>query len=79
MIDTQTQKRIEVHTDGTAGPYIMVPVEQIDSICDLLDGAEVSYWVDEQAISLNGKPEISVINLGKGCDVEQVQGLLDQN
>jgi hypothetical protein len=77
MIDTTTRQPLLVSTDGEAGPYIMVPVTQLDTVTALLDANKVSYWVDEEAISLDGKPEITVINLGHRSDPATVQRLLD--
>lgn len=77
MIDVSTKKPLSVSTDGDAGPYIMVPVQQLDRVRDLLDAAKIPYWVDEVAISLDGKPEVTVVNLGRGTDPEEVQKLLD--
>ena len=77
MVETRTRERPRVSTDGNAGPYIMVPVDQLDEIRSLLDANNVGYWVDEQAISLDGKPEIAVINLDRGGDVARIQRLLD--
>ncbi len=78
MIDTGTKKKITVSTDGTAGPYIMVLVEQLAKVRAILDANAIPYWVDEAAISLNGKPEVTVVNLSQGCDSSHVQDLLDQ-
>ena len=75
MIDTRGP--LHVSTDGGAGPYIMVPVGQLDEVTDLLDANKVPYWVDEEAISLDGKPEVAVINLGHGSDPAMAQRLLD--
>ena len=77
MIDTSTDKPLYVSTDGEAGPYIMVPVMQLERVRTLLDTDKTPYWVDEEAISLDGKPEITVINLGRGTDPINVQRLLD--
>jgi hypothetical protein len=77
MTDTTTRKPLHVSTDGGAGPYIMVPVSQLDKVTALLDANRVSYWVDEEAISLDGKPEVTVINLGHRGDPVTVQRLLD--
>ena len=77
MIDTTTRQPLYVSTDGNAGPYIMVPVTQLNDVRTLLDGNKVAYWVDEEAISVDGKPEIAVINLGHGSNSEMVQRLLD--
>jgi hypothetical protein len=77
MIDTTTKKRLVVSTDGGAGPYLMLPVAQLDEVVALLDANKVSYWVDEDAISLDGKPEITVINFGDRVEAIVVQRLLD--
>ena len=55
----------------------MVPVDQLREIRSLLDANSVGYWVDEQAISLDGNPEMAVINLGRGGDAASVQRLVD--
>ena len=77
MIKTRTNGSPCVSTDGNAGPYIMVPVDQLDEIRSLLDANNIGYWVDEQAISLDGNPEITVINLGREGDAARIQRLLD--
>lgn len=77
MIDSFTKGPLYVSTDGTAGPYIMVPVSQLGDVRGLLDAKGVRYSVDEDAISLDGEPEVSVINLGRGVDPEAVQTILD--
>ena len=77
MIDTTTRTPLRVSTDGDAGPYIMVPVAQLEKVKALLDTHDVPYWVDEEAISLDGKPEITVINLRHRTDPERIQHLLN--
>jgi hypothetical protein len=77
MIDATTHKPLTVLAGGEAGPYIMVPVQQLDAIRRLLDAHDVRYWVDEQAISINGKPYVTVINLARQTDGSAVQRLLD--
>jgi hypothetical protein len=77
MIDTTTCQPLHVSTDGGAGPYIVVPVGQLDKLIALFDENKVSYWVDEEAISLDGKPEVAVINLEHGSHPARIQRLLD--
>ena len=77
MTDVVTKKRLYVSTDGTAGPYIMVPLDQLDEVRQLLDQHHIRYSVDEDAISLNGKPYVTVIDLGRGADAAAVQTILD--
>jgi hypothetical protein len=76
MKDVATKKRLSVSTDGTAGPYIMVPVPRLEDVLRLLDQHRVRYAVDEDAISLNGAPEVAVVNLGRGGDAKGVQKIL---
>jgi hypothetical protein len=77
MIDTTTQRPLRVSTDGTAGPYIMVPLSQLDQVKRLLSSRGVRYWVDENAISMNGRPYVAVINLGREGNSAAVQAILD--
>ena len=77
MIDQCTNKLLHVSTDGDTGPYIMVPVKQIDDVRALLDAGGIRYWVDEDAISLDGKPEVTVVNLGRDSDAKAIQKILD--
>jgi hypothetical protein len=77
MIDVMTTKPLYVSTDGTAGPYIMVPVSQLADLRDLLDRHRVRYFVEEDAISLDGAPETVVVDLGHGADAAAVQAILD--
>lgn len=77
MIDTTTEKPLKVSTECDVMPYIMVPVAQLEKVRTLLAANKVSFWVDEEAISLDGKPEVTVINLGHGSDSVKVQHLLD--
>lgn len=78
MRDATTNDRLRVSTDGTAGPYIIVPVKRLDEICNLLSTHNVQFSVDETAISINGEPEFAVIDLGRSGDANTVQRILDQ-
>ncbi len=77
MNNATTQQPLRVLTDGTAGPYIMVPVAQLDEVKQLLHDSRIQYWVDENAISIDGKPEVAIINLGRGANASAVQAILD--
>jgi hypothetical protein len=78
MKDVTTNKPLRVSKDGAAGAYITVPVEQLDDVQNLLDGHNVDYTVEEEVISLNGGPEVAVVDLGRGVDADAVQALLDR-
>ena len=77
MTDATTKKLLRVSTDGTTWPYIMLPVCQLDEVRRLLDSRGIGYWVEENVISLNGAPEVAVINLGRDGDAAAVQAVLD--
>jgi len=77
MIDTMTQKPLRVSIDGTAGPYIDLPVSQLAEVQQLFEKHGVRYWIDEEFISLDGAPETAVVNFGRGADADAVQAILD--
>jgi len=77
MIDTTTRQPLHVSTDGGAAPYITVPVTQLEKVRALLEANKVSYWVDDEVLSLDGKPEVAIINLGHGSSPAVVQSLLN--
>ncbi len=78
MIDQTTKNRLQVATDGIAGPYLMLPMSQLRHICDILDRHAIRYWVDSHAISLDGKPAVIVINFGRTGDASRIQTLIDE-
>jgi hypothetical protein len=77
MTDTTTQRQLRVSTDGTAGPYLMLPLAQVDEVKTLLDQHRIRYWVEENAISINDGPYICVINFGREGNAAAVQAILD--
>ncbi len=81
MRDAITKKPIcvvdEPGTGTGAGPYIMVPVAQLDELRRLLEGHRVPFWVEEDAISLDGEPAVAVVDLGPEADPADVQRILD--
>ncbi len=78
MIDEMTKDSLRVSTDGVAGPYLMVPVTQLDAVLAALDRRKVRYWVDSDAISLDNEPAIAVINFGRSGDALRIQAILDE-
>jgi hypothetical protein len=78
MIDEMTQSNLRVSNDGTAGPYLMVPVAQLDAVLAVLNRHKVRHWVDADAISLDNEPAITVINFGRSGDAVRIQAILDE-
>ena len=77
MTDMTKNKPLRVSGDGSAGPYLMVPLGQLDEVRGLLDSHQIYYWVDENAISLDGEPAIAFVNFGRGTEGRKVQVILD--
>ena len=78
MIDEMTKDILRVSTDGIAGPYLMVPVTQLDEVLAVLDRHKVRYWVDADAISLDNEPAVTVINFGRSNEAVRIQAILDE-
>lgn len=76
MIDSARQERIIVYPDGIAG-YIIVPLDQLNAVEAILRDNGVSYWVDSDSISVDGKPPVIFITLARGTDAVLVQQMLD--
>ena len=78
MIDEKTEDRLRILTDVIAGPFLSVTLAQLPRVRDLLDRHEIHYWVDSQAISLDGRPAVVVVNFGRAGDPARLQALLDE-
>jgi hypothetical protein len=78
MIDSKTRWALQVSDIGTAGPYIRVPFTQLPELRQLLHDHGVRHSVEEEVISVDGGPEIAVVNLGRGADAAAIQAILDQ-
>lgn len=69
---------MRISTDGRGGPYLIVPVQQVDAVKQVLDQAHIRYWVDRTAVSMSGGPVLTVINFGKNADADHIQAVLDR-
>ncbi len=69
-----TKDRLRISTDGIAGPYLMLPLAQLAGVRQRLDRDSV----DGNAISLDGKPAIVVVNFGRAGDATRIQALFDE-
>lgn len=76
MTNATTQHPLQVSNVGTAGPYLRIPLTQLDDIKQLLDSKHIHYWVAEHAISLDDGPYFIIINFGRGADAAAIQSVL---
>lgn len=77
MVDVAEKKSLQVSTDGTAGPYLMVSLDALRQVKSLLDSHGIRYFVDEQAISIDGSPYVTLLDFGLRGDADLIQSLLD--
>lgn len=77
MLDVAKKPTLKVSTDGTAGPYLVLPLEDVGRVKDLLDLHGISHTVEEDAISLDGSPYIAVIDFGLEADTDRIQSIFD--
>jgi hypothetical protein len=77
MTDTSTQRPIQVSTESPSRPYIMLSVEVLEKVRKLLVENGIPHWVEHLRISVDGRPAVTVINLGRNVDSRRVQDLLD--
>jgi hypothetical protein len=78
MIDEMTKKPMRVDSDTVAGPFLMLPLSQLERVRELLDQNGIYYWPDSTAISLFNKPPRIVINFGRTGDANRIQAILDK-
>ena len=78
MIDTSNGERLQLSTESESGPYLDLPLSQVDEVRKLLDREGITYWVDSLAISFDGEPETTVISFSRYVDAARVQAMLDE-
>ena len=76
MIDPINQK-LQVVNDKLSGPYIWVTIDQIERVQKILQDNDIPHWVDHHAVSVDGGPFLTVININQKCDPNRVQAFLD--
>jgi hypothetical protein len=62
---------------GKGRPYIDVPETQLKQLCALLDEHKIRYEVDDDLLSVDGKPWTALVTLARDADPDQVQRILD--
>ena len=77
MTDVITKQPLRVAQTGTVGPYVIVPLDQLPTLKALLDRHRVSYWVHENAISLDGRNYTIVVDFARDAEPAKVQAILD--
>ncbi len=80
MNDLLTKTPLRVLTNREGRAYMKVSVEQAKVVRKLLEENGVNrFWVEENGISINGGPYMTVIYFELRNDPEAIQRLLDEN
>jgi hypothetical protein len=77
MIDIETQTPLKISTDGDAGPYLMVPLNQLHEVRRVLERNGIKHVIEDDAIQWDDKPVIAVIDFDYHADVAKIQEALD--
>jgi len=77
MLDIETRERLQISTDGDAGPYLLVPLDQLPDVGRVLQQHHIAYAVVEDAIELDDRPVIAIIDFGRTADAARIQAAMD--
>ncbi|WP_165220502.1 hypothetical protein [Aquisphaera insulae] len=78
MSTSSTETPLVVSTDGTAGPYVIVAADRVDSVVKALRDGHISVASEGEAVILDGRPAFVVIDLGPDSDIKRAQAILDE-
>lgn len=77
MIEAIDGKPLRVLKYGTTAPFISTPVSRLEELCSLLTNHQIQHTIEANFISLNGGPEMAVVDLDEAADVAEIQAILD--
>ena len=77
MHETSQNRSLNVFTSHGADPHMWLPVSELVRVTSVLDANQVSYSLDEEALSIDGQPEVIYLQFGPRTDAAKVQRLLD--
>ncbi len=77
MTSTLNGTRLQIPDCGDGWLDIRVAADQVDEVRKVLDRQGIRHWADMFAVSIDGKPAVTVISLGKNHDAGRVQTVLD--
>jgi hypothetical protein len=80
MFDVVTGWKVSVERTGAGGPYIIVPFQQVGTLCQLLLDHRIPHAVEGLVPGppYGDPPAEPVVLLGLAVEADRVQDLLDQ-
>lgn len=79
MIDVELNDRLTVHTEGDAGPYLMVPIQQLAQVEAVLHNAHITYSLSRDVVQVDGHDADALIDFGRRADPARIQTILDNH
>lgn len=77
MYDQKTGTTLRVDISDDAGPHVIVPMGQLDSVKSALADADIAYWIDEVSSHSMAEPTDVIIGFGNEQCRDTVQAILD--
>jgi hypothetical protein len=77
MIDIELHTPLLIRTEGNAGPYLLVPIQQIENVEAVLRAARIAFSISRDAVQLNGHDAIALVDFGRRADAAAIQAVLD--
>jgi hypothetical protein len=79
MIDVELETPLVVRTAGRAGPYLLVPIQQLAEVEAVLRAEDVQFSTSRDAVQVDGHNAIAMLEFGRKADAAHVQGVLDRH
>ncbi len=77
MLDIETNQPLRVGEDGDTGPYLLLPLDQLEAVQRVLDERGFVYSVSEDAIQLDDSPFIAIVDFARDESAARIQEALD--
>ena len=79
MIDVELNAPLKIMGGGQAGPILMVPLRQMDTVAAVLTAGAIKYSRSRDAVQLHGHEPVVLIQFGRRGDAARIQAVLDEN
>ena len=79
MNDVELNTKLTVRAEGDAGPYLLVPIQQLQEVEAVLRAAGVRFSTSRDAIQMDGHDAIALLDFGRQADAMRIQALLDRH
>ncbi len=79
MVDVELNTPVKLWDGGRAGPFLMIPLRQVESVGAALTAAGIKYSRSRDAVQKEGHEPIVLVEFGSRGDAARIQAVLDAN